>query len=91
REGRFHWIRTFYRIGTVSAKAPARLREDRLMTGGGYYAQPEIYQALLAAPPAPAEALDPAMSYDIGAELNAVAVTLLFNGQGRYEQPLTEE
>lgn len=91
REGRFHWIRTFYRIGTVSAKAPARLREDRLMTGGGYYAQPEIYQALLAAPPAPAEALDPAMSYDIGAELNAVAVTLLFNGQGRYDQPLTEE
>jgi|GEM_PF-138593 len=87
REGRFHWVRTFYRLGTVGSGQSRTIREARLMTGGGYYGAPDIYAALLDAPPSPHEALDPAMSYDIGAELNAVAVTLLFARAGRYADP----
>lgn len=87
KEGRFHWIRTFYRLGTVGGGKTRTIREDKLMTGGGYYTAPEIYAGLCDTPPSPAEALDPAMSYDIGAELNAVAVTLLFAREGRYDVP----
>ena len=84
REGRFHWVRIFYSLGRLERGQTHTIREDRLMTGGGYYSEPAIYRALLDMPLSSVEAMDPAMSYDIGAELNAVAVTLLFAQQGRY-------
>lgn len=88
---RFHWIRVFHALGDCPPGSTVRLSEQRLVTGGGFYASPERYAALFDVPRDPRRAIDPAMSYDIGAELNAVAATLLFAARGDYDPPLAPQ
>jgi tRNA (mo5U34)-methyltransferase len=82
--GQFHRVSAQYAIGKVRGGETRSIVEDRLLTGGGYYSQPEIYRhAIIAAEKGKGE-IDPSMSYDIGAELNAVATTILFARRGLY-------
>jgi len=83
RSGRFHWIYPRYSLGRLAPQETRSISEDRLLTGGGYYREPDIYRRVLEDASKNGN-IDPSMSYDIGAELNAVAVTLLFSKQGRY-------
>jgi SAM-dependent methyltransferase len=83
RSGRFHWIYSRYSLGRIEPQQTRSISEDRLLTGGGYYREPDIYRRVLEGTTTNGN-IDPSMSYDIGAELNAVAVTLLFSKQGRY-------
>src|SRR5947207_1657763 len=83
RSGRFHWIYPRYSLGRLAPQETRSISEDRLLTGGGYYREPDFYRHVLEGASQNGN-IDPSMSYDIGAELNAVAVTLLFSKQGRY-------
>ena len=62
------------------------IREDRLLTSGGYYDNPDDYRSLTLQPAKDGWLRDPSMSYDIGAELNAVA-TYLFFAHRQTDQP----
>jgi SAM-dependent methyltransferase len=84
RPGQFHWIYIRYALGRIGPGQTQKIVEDRLLTGGGYYAEPDIYCRVMDEPASAHFSTDPSMSYDIGAELNAVAATLLFARQGRY-------
>jgi SAM-dependent methyltransferase len=84
--GRFHWLYLRYALGRIRPERTHRVTEDRLLTGGGYYNKPEIYCQVLDGM-ASADNVDPSMSYDIGAELNAVALTLMMAKQRRYASP----
>lgn len=82
-EGRLHWLINRYAVGMVKDDAPAIIREERMVTGGGYYDALEHYAAVLA------DGLggggsDPSMTYDIGAELNAIATHILFARMDQY-------
>ena len=79
--GKLHWVTHRYRVGAISA--PTSIREERMLTGGGYYDALAHYAAVLRDAPGGGEA-DPSMTYDIGAELNAVAVHVLFARGGQY-------
>ena len=48
-----------------------------MLTGGGYYDVPDQYIDIMRNATG-GGAFDPSMTYDIGAELNAVAVHILF-------------
>ena len=82
-DGRLHWVLTRYRIGRVAAGERVSIAEDRLLTAGGYYDAPGHYAAVMRDADG-GGTLDPSMTYDIGAELNAVAVHLLFAAAGHY-------
>ena len=84
RGDRFDAVSHRYRLGTVSGEAT--IREERLLTGGGYYDVPGHYADVMRLR-GEGGAVDPSMSYDIGAELNAVAAHLLFARRGRYARP----
>ena len=60
-----------------------------MLTGGGYYDALAHYEAVLR-DGAGGGGYDPSMTYDIGAELNAVAAHILFARAGRYAQPPAE-
>ena len=87
REGkrsRLHQLRHMYGMGRVDA-AGATVTERRMVTGGGYYDEFGTYTRIMGG--AGEGTIDPSMSYDIGAELNAVAVHILFAQRGRYAVP----
>jgi hypothetical protein len=88
--GRLHWLRYRYRVGSVSAAEPGVVREHRMLTGGGYYEDVAEYLALMR-DASPSAYKDTSMSYDIGAELNAVAVHILFARTHQYTVPLTAQ
>ena len=83
--GRLHWLFHRYVMGDASADAPVTLHEERMLTGGGYYDALEHYAGVLTG--AGNGYADPSMTYDIGAELNAVAVHILFARTGQYAVP----
>jgi len=90
RSGRYHWIYPRYFLGRIAPQETRSVTEDRLLTGGGYYREPDIYRRVLEDAVKNGN-VDPSMSYDIGAELNAVALTLLFSKQGRYRSTPARE
>jgi hypothetical protein len=81
---RFHWVYVRYGLGKVRGGETRSIVEDRLLTGGGYYGRPEIYRRVMVAAETGKGEIDPSMSYDIGAEMNAVAATILFANRGLY-------
>lgn len=89
--GRYHWVYAHYRLGTLRKGETKTICEDRLLTGGGYYRRPDIYYDLTKHVAARDGDIDPSMSYDIGAELNAVAATILFAKRGLYTSPPSEQ
>jgi tRNA (mo5U34)-methyltransferase len=82
--GHFNQVYARYALGNVHRGETQSIVEDRLLTGGGYYSQPEIYRHVMTAAETGTGEIDPSMSYDIGAELNAVATTILFASRGLY-------
>lgn len=90
--GHFHWVYARYALGKIHGGETRSIVEDRLLTGGGYYSRPEIYGRVMIAAETGTGEVDPSMSYDVGAELNAVAVTILFANRGLYSvSPPTKE
>jgi len=85
RPGKYHWVYARYGLGKLQDGESRSIVEDRLLTGGGYYNKPHIYRQLMIAAETGNGEIDPSVSYDIGAELNAVAVTLLFAKRGLYQ------
>lgn len=83
RAGQLYTVLNRYAARAVMAGAPLVLREERMLTGGGDYEAIDHYEATLRHATGGGED-DPSMSYDIGAELNAVAVHLLMAHAGRY-------
>lgn len=86
RNGQLHWVLNLYRLGTAADGQPVTVREQRMLTGGGYYDALAHYQDVMARAVGGGHS-DPSMTYDIGAELNAVAVHLLFARTGQYAAP----
>jgi SAM-dependent methyltransferase len=80
----YDWVYARYGLGDLRGGETASIVEDRLLTGGGYYNKPQIYRQLMIAAKTGTGEVDPSVSYDVGAELNAVAVTLLFAKLGLY-------
>ena len=88
----FHWVYARYRLKTIGSGQTREIVENRMLTGGGYYDRPEIYRQIITGVENANAHIDPSMSYDIGAELNAVATTILFAKRGLYSvSPLSEE
>ena len=79
--GRVHWLTCRYAMGNPSG-APMVIEEERLLTAGGYYDDPAHYAEVMRNGGDGGQ--DPSMTYDIGAEMNAVAVLYLFGMAGRY-------
>lgn len=88
-EGRLHWLINRYAMGTVSGDNPAIIREERMVTGGGYYDALEHYTAVLSNGLGGGSS-DPSMTYDIGAELNAIATHILFARMDQYAKRPSE-
>ena len=89
KRNRLHRVRHLYRVGQVGAGG-ASISERRMVTGGGYYDDFGPYAVMMresGGGNAGAGTADPSMTYDIGAELNAVAVHILFARRGRYAVP----
>ncbi len=86
KAGWLHWILHRYRMGPVPAGGSVGITEERMLTGGGYYDALAHYEAVLR-DAAGGGGYDPSMTYDIGAELNAVAAHILFARAGRYARP----
>ena len=86
RAGLLHWVLHRYRMGPVPAGGAVAIHEERMVTGGGYYDALAHYEAVLR-DGAGGGGYDPSMTYDIGAELNAVAAHILFARARRYAQP----
>lgn len=85
RHGRLHRVSLRYGMGTpgdASSPGPCVVEEERLLTAGGYYDDCAHYAAIMAGEGDGGQ--DPTMTYDIGAELNAVAAHYLFAASGRY-------
>lgn len=82
----FHWVYARYQLGTIRGGQTRKIVENRMITGGGYYDRPEIYRQLIIGAETAHDHIDPSMSYDIGAELNAVATTILFAKRGLYSE-----
>ena len=89
-EERFHWVYARYRLGRLGGGDTKRIVESRMLTGGGYYNRPELYRQIIIEAETANGQVDPGMSYDIGAELNAVATTILFAKRGRYSAALSD-
>ena len=89
KPGVLHWVIHRYRLGAVPAGGIAAITEERMLTGGGYYDALAHYEAVMR-DGAGRGTNDPSMTYDIGAELNAVAAHILFARAGRYAQPPAE-
>ena len=90
KNGLLHWLLLAYPVGTVAAGSTATIAETRMLTGGGYYDALEHYETVLRGGVG-GGGYDPSMTYDIGAELNAVAVNILFARHGRYAHPPAPE
>ena len=89
KSGLLHWVVQKYRVGDVPAGGTVALVERRMLTGGGYYDALEHYETVLRG--GVGGGYDPSMTYDIGAELNAVAVNILFARRGLYAAPPSPE
>ncbi len=86
KHGKLHWVLHRYAMGAVTAAHPVTLREERMLTGGGYYDALEHYATVMRTGAGGGDA-DPSMTYDIGAELNAIAAHILFARTGQYATP----
>jgi len=75
-----HWR---YRGRSATRHKPFVIRDERLVTAGGYYDRASEYRALVRETD-PAWCRDPSMTYDTGVELNAVATWLFFATHGHY-------
>ena len=84
--GRLHWLLHFYAMGRVQPGQTATIAEERMLTGGGYYDAAAHYEGVLRAATGGGSD-DPSMTYDIGAELNAIAAHILFARTGQYRNP----
>ena len=82
--GRLDTVEYRYRLGDMGAGGEAVIAEERMLTGGGYYDDQDHYASVMEGG---SGTTDPSMSYDIGAELNAIAVHILFARAGRYAEP----
>ena len=89
KAGMLHWVGLHYAMGSVPAGGCVSLSETRMLTGGGYYDALGHYEAVLRQ--GGGGAYDPSMTYDIGAELNAVAVHIVLARHGCYARPPTPE
>jgi len=89
KAGLLHWVLHRYRMGAVPTGGSVAIQEERMVTGGGYYDALTHYESVLR-DGAGGGGYDPSMTYDIGAELNAVAAHILFARRGRYSQPPPE-
>ena len=85
KAGMLHWIVLTYAIGRVEPGGTASVAEERMLTGGGYYDALEHYETVLRA--GLGGGYDPSMTYDIGAELNAVAAQIVLAAHGCYARP----
>ncbi|MBD8548159.1 hypothetical protein [Sphingomonas sp. CFBP 8760] len=72
-----------YRSRSATRHKPFVIRDERLVTAGGYYDRAPEYRALVRETD-PAWCRDPSMTYDTGVELNAVATWLFFAINGHY-------
>ncbi len=88
-KGRLHWVLNRYGISSIPPGGRAEISEERMLTGGGYYDASGHYEAVMR-DAAGGGSLDPSMTYDIGAELNAIAVHILFARAGCYARPPDE-
>ena len=79
--GRLDTLHYEYRLPHVGKGEEVVIAEERMLTGGGYYDDLDHYKLVMEAG---CGTIDPSMSYDIGAELNAVAVHILFARAGRF-------
>ena len=86
KPGVLHWVVHRYRMGALPPGGAAAITEERMLTGGGYYDALGHYEAVLR-DGLGGGGYDPSMTYDIGAELNAVAAHILFARAGRYARP----
>ena len=89
KAGMLHWLGLLYTVGTVPAGGRVAVTEERMLTGGGYYDALEHYETVLRQ--GGGGAYDPSMTYDIGAELNAVAVQIVLANHGCYARPPAPE
>jgi hypothetical protein len=75
--GRVHFVRTRYRFAGACRGRRLVVREDKLLTAGGFYGRVNDYSRLLrdaiATRSEQETAIDFSISYDYGAELNAFA------------------
>jgi hypothetical protein len=84
-EGHFGEVSNLYRQRWAASWRPFAIAEIRMVTGGGYYEYPEYYHGIMSRTAAIAAPIDPSMSYDLGAELNAIACYLRFAHSSQYE------
>jgi hypothetical protein len=84
--GRLDTLRYHYRLPDMGKGEEVVISEARMLTGGGYYDDLDHYKSVME-DGSGAGTVDPSMTYDIGAELNAIAVHLLFARTGRYAAP----
>ena len=89
KAGMLHWVALSYVIGRVEPGATVSVAEERMLTGGGYYDALEHYETVLRA--GLGGGYDPSMTYDIGAELNAVAAQIVLAAHGCYANPPSPE
>lgn len=85
--GRLHWVVTRYALERLAPGSAFAIGESRLLTLGGHYGHAAAYAALLAAPER-IRGIDPSISYDHGAELNAIATVCLHASRAAYSRPL---
>ncbi len=90
KSGLLHWLVLKYPVGPIPEGGHAVISETRMLTGGGYYDALSHYEAVLRGGLGGGSA-DPSMTYDIGAELNAVATNILFARRGCYARPPAPE
>lgn len=83
KNGKFHWIYSTYGADAVTKATPFTIKESRLLTAGGLYRSIENYGALLRQA-LEQQSTDFSISYDYGAELNALAAYYMFAGTGKY-------
>lgn len=83
--GALHWVALLHAVGDLENGAEVTVEEDRMLTAGGDYGDPAPYRAMLREPGL-LHGRDPSISYDHGAELNAVATHLLHAAAGRYRR-----
>lgn len=82
--GNHHHLYVKYGLGSLAGGQSLSISESRMLTGGGYYKNGPYYRELLWKSSSNDTNIDPGASYDTGAELNAIAVTILFSVRGLY-------
>ena len=79
--GKFHLVYALYEINDSPLDNKITLLEERLLIGGGYYHNINTYYKLMLQSDEKKYMIDPSSSYDIGAELTAIATYIYFGLQ----------